>query len=140
MPNTQIIDLNTIPVFDSLHLGVNGAVWNVKSSGAKWFMLFFSKNKFKVRFNKKWSSCFILPRVSYSPVLPYTDKLCFNSAFFCCEIKNLVMLTPNRSQKSTNWPILHLINRKFRVSRKQGAHFLGARAQIQDSWVFSSSV
>jgi hypothetical protein len=24
--------------------------------------------------------------------------------------------------------------------RKQGAHFLGARAQIQDSWVFSSSV
>jgi hypothetical protein len=33
-----------------------------------------------------------------------------------------------------------LINRKFRVPRKQGAHFLGARAQIQDSWVFSSSV
>jgi hypothetical protein len=32
------------------------------------------------------------------------------------------------------------INRKFRVPRKQGAHFLGARAQIQDSWVFSSSV
>jgi hypothetical protein len=32
------------------------------------------------------------------------------------------------------------INRKFRVPRKQGAHFLGARAQIQDSLVFSSSV
>jgi hypothetical protein len=31
------------------------------------------------------------------------------------------------------------INRKFRVPRKQGAHFLGARAQIQDSWVISSS-
>jgi hypothetical protein len=31
------------------------------------------------------------------------------------------------------------INRKFRVPRKQGAHFLGARAQIQDSWAFSSS-
>jgi hypothetical protein len=28
------------------------------------------------------------------------------------------------------------INRKFRVPRKQGAHFLGARAQIQDSLVF----
>jgi hypothetical protein len=27
---------------------------------------------------------------------------------------------------------------KFRVPRKQGAHFLSARAQIQDSWVFSS--
>jgi hypothetical protein len=32
-----------------------------------------------------------------------------------------------------------LKNRKFRVPRKQGAHFLGARAQIQDPWVFSSS-
>jgi hypothetical protein len=32
------------------------------------------------------------------------------------------------------------INRKFRVPRKQGAHFLGERDQIQDSWVFSSSV
>jgi hypothetical protein len=31
------------------------------------------------------------------------------------------------------------INRKFRVPWKQGAHFLGAGAQIQDSWVFSSS-
>jgi hypothetical protein len=31
------------------------------------------------------------------------------------------------------------INRKFRVPRKQGANFLGARAQIKDSWVFSSS-
>jgi hypothetical protein len=33
------------------------------------------------------------------------------------------------------------INRKFRVSRKQGAHFLGAHAQAQnqDSWFFSSS-
>jgi hypothetical protein len=31
------------------------------------------------------------------------------------------------------------INRKFRVPRKQGAYFLGARAQIQDSWDFSSS-
>jgi hypothetical protein len=31
------------------------------------------------------------------------------------------------------------INRKFRVPRKQGAHFLGERAQIQDPWVFSSS-
>jgi hypothetical protein len=31
------------------------------------------------------------------------------------------------------------INRKFRVPRKQGAHFLGARAQNQDPWVFSSS-
>jgi hypothetical protein len=28
---------------------------------------------------------------------------------------------------------LILINRKFRVPRKQGAHFLGARTQIQDS-------
>jgi hypothetical protein len=27
------------------------------------------------------------------------------------------------------------INRKCRVPRKQGAHFLGAQAQIQDSWV-----
>jgi hypothetical protein len=33
----------------------------------------------------------------------------------------------------------NIINRKFRVPRKQGAHFLGSRAQIQDSWVFSSS-
>jgi hypothetical protein len=32
------------------------------------------------------------------------------------------------------------INRKFRVPRKQGAHFLGAQAEIQDSWVFSFSV
>jgi hypothetical protein len=31
------------------------------------------------------------------------------------------------------------INRKFRVPRKQGAHFLGAGVQIQDSFVFSSS-
>jgi hypothetical protein len=31
-----------------------------------------------------------------------------------------------------------ITNRKFRVPRKQGAHFLGARAQIQDPWVFSS--
>jgi hypothetical protein len=31
---------------------------------------------------------------------------------------------------------LSQINRKFRVPRKQGAHFWG---QIQDSWVFSSS-
>jgi hypothetical protein len=31
------------------------------------------------------------------------------------------------------------INRKFRVPRKQGAHFLGARAHIQDFWVLSSS-
>jgi hypothetical protein len=31
------------------------------------------------------------------------------------------------------------IKRKFRVPRKQGAHFLGEGAQIQDSWVFSSS-
>jgi hypothetical protein len=31
------------------------------------------------------------------------------------------------------------INRKLSVSRKQVAHFLGERAQIQDSWVFSSS-
>jgi hypothetical protein len=30
---------------------------------------------------------------------------------------------------------LFQINRKFRVPRKQGAHFLGAR----DSWVFSST-
>jgi hypothetical protein len=28
------------------------------------------------------------------------------------------------------------INRKFRVPRKQRAHFLGARLQIQDSWFF----
>jgi hypothetical protein len=28
------------------------------------------------------------------------------------------------------------INRKFRVPRKQGAHFLGAGAQMQESWVF----
>jgi hypothetical protein len=32
------------------------------------------------------------------------------------------------------------INRKFRVPRKQGAHFLGARAQIQDPWVFIISM
>jgi hypothetical protein len=32
------------------------------------------------------------------------------------------------------------INRKFRVPRKQRAHFLGIGAQIQDYWVFSSSV
>jgi hypothetical protein len=32
------------------------------------------------------------------------------------------------------------INRKFHVPQKQGAHFLGAEAQIHDSWVFSSSV
>jgi hypothetical protein len=38
--------------------------------------IFFSKNKFKVRFNKK-SSCFILPRVSHSPVLPYNKFLVF---------------------------------------------------------------
>jgi hypothetical protein len=31
------------------------------------------------------------------------------------------------------------INRKFRVPRKQGAHFLSAQAQIQDSWFFSAS-
>jgi hypothetical protein len=39
----------------------------------------------------------------------------------------------------SKWKILkkvYKINRKFRVPRKQGAHFLGARAQIQDSWVF----
>jgi hypothetical protein len=34
---------------------------------------------------------------------------------------------------------LESINRKFRVPRKQGAHFLGAWAQIQD-WGFSTSV
>jgi hypothetical protein len=28
------------------------------------------------------------------------------------------------------------INSKFRVPRKQGEHFLGARAENQDSWVF----
>jgi hypothetical protein len=28
------------------------------------------------------------------------------------------------------------INKKFRVQRKQGADILGARAKIQDSWVF----
>jgi hypothetical protein len=42
-----------------------------------------------------------------------------------------------------------LIKRKYNKKKKfrvppavyqQGAHFLGARAQIQDSWVFSSSV
>jgi hypothetical protein len=31
------------------------------------------------------------------------------------------------------------IKKKFRVPRKRGEHFLGAGAQIQDSWVFSSS-
>jgi hypothetical protein len=31
------------------------------------------------------------------------------------------------------------INRKFRVTRKQKAHFLGSKAQIQDSLVFLSS-
>jgi hypothetical protein len=33
----------------------------------------------------------------------------------------------------------YTINRKFRVPLKQGAHFLDAGAQIQDSLVFSSS-
>jgi hypothetical protein len=32
------------------------------------------------------------------------------------------------------YQILTKINSKFRVPRKQGAHFLGAWAQIQDSW------
>jgi hypothetical protein len=31
---------------------------------------------------------------------------------------------------------MNRISRKFRVPRKLGAHFLGAGAQIQDSWVF----
>jgi hypothetical protein len=31
---------------------------------------------------------------------------------------------------------INLKNRKFRVPRKQEAHFLGTRTQIQDSWVF----
>jgi hypothetical protein len=35
-----------------------------------------------------------------------------------------------------NYAKKKLINRKFRLPRKQGAHFLGAGAQIQDSWVF----
>jgi hypothetical protein len=47
-------------------------------------MLFFSKNKFKVRFNKKKSSCFILPYVSYSPVLLKTLKLLFYDFLFYC--------------------------------------------------------
>jgi hypothetical protein len=43
----------------------------------------------------------------------------------------LELVLNSKSSKSTK------INRKFRVPRKQGAHFLGAGAQIQDSCVFS---
>jgi hypothetical protein len=40
---------------------------------------------------------------------------------------------------SKNYLKIKIVN-KQEIPRKQGAHFLGARAQIQDSWVFSSSV
>jgi hypothetical protein len=44
------------------------------------------------------------------------------------KFKNLAILVKNQFQCQ--------INRKLREPRKQGAHFLGARAQIQDSWFF----
>jgi hypothetical protein len=49
---------------------------------SKTHMLFFSKNKFKVRLNKKSSLCFILSRVSYSPVLPYSIERFFETLLF----------------------------------------------------------
>jgi hypothetical protein len=52
--------------------------------------------------------------------------------------KAMASWTPNEGDKMHQHQ--KKVNRKFRVPRKQGAHFLGARAQIQDSSVFSSSV
>jgi hypothetical protein len=67
-----------------------------------------------------------IKKIRFSRHLVFFEKLLFH--------KTCVLVTPNECKKKIE------TNRKFRVPRKQGAHFLGAWAQIQDSWVFSSSV
>jgi hypothetical protein len=69
-------------------------------------MLVFSENKFKVRFIKKLIWCFILPRVSYSPVHPYavfsrpkiTRQKCHRNFSFACSNS---MVPKNLSKVST---------------------------------------
>jgi hypothetical protein len=56
--------------------------------------------------------------------------------FFPLTRHSITDLVFKNAYKLGKFIIEKIINRKFRVPRKQGAHFLGARAQIQDFWVF----
>jgi hypothetical protein len=67
-----------------------------------------------------------------------------NFVFFAAHFVNLSKKCQKNGKKTENCStklVCHYtekrnINRKFRVPRKQGAHFLDAGSQIQDSWFF----
>jgi hypothetical protein len=68
-------------------------------------MLFSSKNKFNVRFNKKLSSCFILPRVSHSPVHPYFIKCTQKYPFWNSSVADIL--------NHNMWQMIFIHERRF---------------------------